>query len=76
MNATVPHADRPTQVRCHPSFRGLRVEQNLLNPFTMYTIELDCLGLFISDSSLEAFNMAFDALFNPGPRLNSAEEAS
>lgn len=67
MNAPASHADRPTQVQGHPSFRGLRIEQNLLNPFTMYTIELDCLGLFISDSSLEAFNMAFDALFNPTP---------
>ena len=33
----------------------------------MYTVELDRLGLFISDSSLEAFNMAFEALFNPAP---------
>jgi hypothetical protein len=68
MNATPSHTDRPTQVRHHPSFRGLRVEQNLLSPFTMYTVELDSLGLFISDSSLEAFNMAFEALFNPGPQ--------
>lgn len=67
MNATATQTDRPSQVRHHPSFRGLRVEQNLLSPDTMYTIELDCLGLFISDSSLEAFNMAFEALFHPGP---------
>lgn len=67
MNATASPTDRPNQVRRHPSFRGLRVEQNLLSPFTMYTIELDSLGLFISDSSLEAFNMAFEALFNPPP---------
>ena len=67
MNTAAAPTDRPTLVRHHPSFRGLRVEQNLLSPFTMHTIELDCLGLFISDSSLEAFNMAFEALFNPRP---------
>jgi hypothetical protein len=67
MDATASHSDCPTQVRHHPSFRDLRVEQNLLSPFTMYTIVLDRLGLFISDSSLEAFNMAFEALFNPAP---------
>lgn len=67
MNTTAAPADRPTLVRHHPSFRGLRVEQNLLSAFTMYTIELDRLGLFISDSSLEAFNMAFEALFTPAP---------
>ncbi|GEM_PF-3649839 len=67
MNAIPSQTDRPTQVQRHPSFRGLRVERNLLSPFTMYTIELDSLGLFISDSSLEAFNMAFEALFNPLP---------
>ncbi|MCZ8252743.1 MAG: hypothetical protein O9318_09765 [Hylemonella sp.] len=70
MNATASYPDRSTQVRHHPSFRGLRVEQNLLSAFTMYSIELDRLGLFISDSSLEAFNMAFEALFNPAPAVH------
>lgn len=72
MNATASPADRPTLVRHHPSFRGLRVEQNLLSAFTMYTIELDRLGLFISDSSPEAFNMAFEALFHPVSQTQGA----
>jgi hypothetical protein len=49
----------------HKSYRGLKVEQNLLNQFTMYVVELDQFGLFISDSRPEVFNMAFEALFSP-----------
>lgn len=65
MHATVtrpPQPDRSTFVTHHQSYRGLKVEQNLLTQFTMYIVELDQLGLFISDSRPEAFNMAFEAL--------------
>lgn len=54
-------------VMCHGRYRGLRVVQDLLSQFTMYTVELEQLGLFISDSQAAAFAMAFDALF-PSPR--------
>jgi hypothetical protein len=67
-NHTLPlHPDRSTLVTRHPSYRGLKVEQNLLSQFTMYVVELDPFGLFISDSRPEAFNMAFEALFNADP---------
>lgn len=49
----------------HQSYRGLTVEHNLLSQFTMYTVHLENLGIFISDSRPEAFNMAFEALFSP-----------
>ncbi len=62
--------DRSIIVERHKSYRGLRIEQNLLSQFTMYTVELDRFGLFISDSRREAFNMAFEALFSP-PRPGS-----
>jgi hypothetical protein len=52
-------------VKHHKSFRGVTVEHNALSQFTMYTVHLENLGIFISDSQLEAFNMAFDALFTP-----------
>ena len=48
----------------HRRFRGLRVEQDLISQFTMYTVELEQLGLFISDSQAAAFAMAFEALFH------------
>ncbi len=64
--------DRSIIVERHQSYRGLRIEQNLLSQFTMYTVELDRFGLFISDSRPEAFNMAFEALFNPAPQARSA----
>lgn len=54
-------ADLVTRHKC---FRGLKVEENLLASFTMYIVELDQFGLFISDSRPEAFNMAFEALFS------------
>ncbi len=62
-----PQPDRSTLVTRHQSYRGLKVEQNLLSQFTMYVVELDQFGLFISDSRPEAFNMAFEALFSAGP---------
>lgn len=71
MSTTLSHPlqpDRSTLVTQHQSYRGLKVEQNLLSLYTMYVVELDPLGLFISDSRPEAFNMAFDALFSPGSR--------
>ncbi len=68
--AVVP--DHSSLVRGHQSFRGLSVEKNLLSPYTMYTVDLDQLGLFISDSSPEAFNMAFEALFKPKPQALTA----
>lgn len=49
----------------HQSYRGLKVEQPLLGSFAMYIVELDQLGLFISDSRPEAFHMAFEALRHP-----------
>jgi hypothetical protein len=49
----------------HQSYRGLTVEHNMLAQFTMYTVHLENLGIFISDSRPEAFNMAFEALFSP-----------
>lgn len=58
--------DRSTIVTRHQSYRGLKVEQNLLSQFTMYVVDLDQFGLFISDSRPEAFDMAFEALFSPG----------
>ena len=58
-----PAPDRLALVTGHQSYRGLTVEQNLLIQFTRYTVELDQLGLFISDSRWAAFDMAFDALF-------------
>ncbi len=63
-NARPPLPDRSIIVTRHQSYRGLKVEQNLLSQFTMYTVELDQFGLFISDSRREAFNMAFEALFS------------
>ncbi len=45
-----PQPDRSTLVTRHQSYRGLKVEQNLLSQFTMYVVELDQFGLFISDS--------------------------
>lgn len=67
-----PPVDRPALVTRHKSYRGLKVEQNLLTQFTMYVVELDQFGLFISDSRPEAFNMAFEALFNPQTPLQLA----
>ncbi len=76
MNATptttVAAPDRSALVQGHQSFRGLRVEQNLLATFVMYTVDLDRFGLFISDSRPEVFNMAFEALFNPMPEARAA----
>lgn len=46
----------------HRSFRGVTVVCDLLCQFSMYTIDLDEVGLFISDSRPEAFKMAFAAL--------------
>jgi hypothetical protein len=57
--------DRLVWVTRHQGFRGLKVEQNLLSQFTMYIVEIDQFGLFMSDSRIEAFDMAFEALFNP-----------
>jgi hypothetical protein len=51
----------------HKSYRGLTVEHNMLSQFTMYTVHLENLGIFISDSRPEAFNMAFEALFSQQP---------
>lgn len=67
-----PSLDRLTLVTRHKSYRGLKVEQNLLTQFTMYVVELDQFGLFISDSRPEAFSMAFEALFSPQPPLQGA----
>ncbi|QKO23256.1 hypothetical protein [Rhodoferax sp. BAB1] len=67
-----PQPDRSTLVTRHQSYRGLKVEQNLLSQFTMYVVELDQFGLFISDSRPEAFDMAFEALFNAGPQARAA----
>lgn len=63
--STATSGDRLSLVTRHRCYRGLKVEQNLLTQFTMYTVELEQFGLFISDSQREAFNMAFEALFNP-----------
>jgi len=59
--------DKPAFVTRHKSYRGLTVEQNLLSQFTMYTVDLENFGLFISDSRPEAFNMAFEALYSGRP---------
>lgn len=59
-------ADPSAIVAQHRSFRGLKVEQNLLAQFTMYVVDLDQYGLFISDSRPEAFSMALEALSNAG----------
>jgi len=58
-------ADALTLVTRHKSYRGLTVEQNLLDQFTMYIVDLDHFGLCISDSRPEAIHMAFEALFMP-----------
>lgn len=55
-------AQRWQRVSADRRFRGLRVEENLLAAYTMYVVELDQLGLFISDSRAAALDMAFDAL--------------
>lgn len=68
--------DHCALVQGHQSFRGLSVEQNLLTPYTMYAVELDAHGLFISDSRAEAFNMAFAALFHPAADAWTPEFAS
>jgi hypothetical protein len=60
--------DRSTMVTRHQSYRGLKIEQNLLSQFTMYVVELEQLGLFISDSRPDAFDMAFEALFSASPQ--------
>jgi len=67
-----PQPDRSALVTRHQSYRGLKVEQNLLSQFTMYVVELDHFGLFISDSQPEAFDMAFEALFSPSPQARTA----
>jgi hypothetical protein len=59
--------DQLAVVKHHKSFRGVTVDHNVLSQFTMYTVHLENLGIFISDSQLEAFNMAFDALFSGQP---------
>lgn len=63
-----PPLDRSTIVARHQSCRGLKVEQNLLNT---YTVELDPFGLFIADSRHEAFNMAVEALCNTRPQAKN-----
>ncbi|KRH99470.1 hypothetical protein [Curvibacter sp. PAE-UM] len=75
MSATAtrpPQPDRSTIVARHQSYRGLKIEQNLLSQFTMYVVELDQFGLFISDSRPEAFDMAFEALFSASPQARTA----
>lgn len=75
MNATsarLQQPDRSAIVTRHQSYRGLKVEQNLLSQFTMYVVDLDQFGLFISDSRPEAFNMAFEALFSASPQAQAA----
>ncbi|MDE2615886.1 MAG: hypothetical protein KGL73_02560, partial [Burkholderiales bacterium] len=64
--------DRSTIVTRHQSYRGLKIEQNLLSQFTMYVVDLDQFGLFISDSRPAAFEMAFEALFNPAALATAA----
>jgi hypothetical protein len=63
----VHNADHLAVVTHHESYRGLTVEHNMLAQFTMYTVHLDNLGIFISDSRPEAFNMAFEALVSLQP---------
>ena len=60
-------AEQLAVVKHHKSFRGVTVEHNPLAQFTMYTVHLENLGIFISDSQVEAFNMAFEALFSRQP---------
>ena len=61
------NADHLAVVTHHESYRGVTVEHNMLAQFTMYTVHLDNLGIFISDSKPEAFHMAFEALFSAQP---------
>lgn len=56
------HTQRWQRLSTDQRFRGLRVEQNVLAAYTMYIVELDQLGLFISDSRAAALDMALDAL--------------
>lgn len=56
--------DHLAVVTRHKSYRGLTVEHNMMAQFTMYTVHLENLGIFISDSRPEAFDMAFEALFS------------
>jgi hypothetical protein len=63
--------DRLALVTHHQGYRGLKVEQSLLSQFTMYIVEIDQFGLFMSDSRIAAFDMAFEALFNPSPRASA-----
>jgi hypothetical protein len=63
--AAIHGTDSLAIVTRHKSYRGLTVEHNMLAQFTMYTVHLENLGIFISDSRPEAFNMAFEALFSP-----------
>ena len=75
MTATSARPQQPDHaaiVTRHQSYRGLKVEQNLLSQFTMYVVELEQFGLFISDSRPEAFNMAFEALFSACPQAQAA----
>ena len=75
MSATTtrpPQPDRSTIVARHQSYRGLKIEQNLLSQFTMYVVELDQFGLFISDSRPEAFDMAFEALLSASSPARTA----
>lgn len=75
MSATTSRPSRPDRsdfVTRHQCYRGLKVEQNLLSPFTMYVVELDQFGLFISDSRPAAFDMAFEALFSTIPLVKTA----
>ena len=66
-----PPPDRSTIVTRHPSYRGLKIEQNLLSQFTMYVVELDQFGLFISDSRPDAFDMAFEVLLSASPQART-----
>jgi hypothetical protein len=76
MQATFLHSPpgTPTQrwerLRADRRFRGLRVEENLLAAYTMYIVELDQLGLFMSDSRAAALDMALDALNGPSATLS------
>jgi hypothetical protein len=62
--ASLRSPDHLDVVTRHKSYRGLTVEHNMLAQFTMYTVHLENLGIFISDSRPEAFSMAFEALFS------------
>jgi len=59
---SMPTPNPSVWVQRHEGFRGVTTIRDLLGEFTMYSVVLENIGDFISDSRPEAFNMAYEAI--------------